>query len=245
MLITGYTGIVGSVLVEGLKEEFDLRGISRHPEEQEGIEVFQADVADKESLYEPFTDVDVIIHLAANPSIFGEWDSVLNNNIEGTYNVFEVAREKNVKRIIFASSNHVTGIYTKQRKRMNTDMPVAPDSLYGVSKVFGEALGRYFAEYYDISVISLRIGWICEEDDPGSYRVEEMKEELLRMWLSHRDFVDMVRKCCNAEPDVKHHIFYCMSENTGSLWDQTDAKTVVGYNPQDDSAEYDEEIWFQ
>ncbi|MFW5991663.1 MAG: NAD-dependent epimerase/dehydratase family protein [Halanaerobiaceae bacterium] len=247
VLITGYTGVVGEVLVEGLKDIYNLSGISRNPVEMDGIDVFQADITDKDSLYEPFSNVDTVLHLAAEPSIYAEWDSVLTNNIEGVYNVFSTAKEKNVKRIVFASTNHVTGIYTKKRKPMNAEMPVAPDSLYGVSKVFGEALGRYYAEYFDLSVFSLRIGWICREDTPLMVRDEELKEELYRMWLSHRDLVDMVKKCINAPQDIKHQIFYCMSDNLGSLWDHSDAKTIVGYNPRDDSSTYlkEDRQWFQ
>ena len=100
--------------------------------------------------------IDCVVHLAGQ-STEAEWEKVLPLNIEGCYNVFEAARRSGVKRIVFASSNHAVGFHRRERFIDDTVLP-RPDTRYGVSKVFGEALGRLYADKYGLSVACLRIG---------------------------------------------------------------------------------------
>lgn len=243
VLITGVTGIVGRALAKHLRDVYDLRGLARRPAETHGVRMHQADITDPESLKGPMEGVDTVVHLAGMANRGSGWDEACRLNLEGAYNVFEAARQAGVRRVVFASTNHVTGLYTRQRQPMNARMPVAPDSFYGVSKAACEAMGRFYAAEFGLSVISLRIGWVNDEDDPSQAVGWERGEELMRMWLSHRDLAQIVRKCIEV-PGVDHAIFYAMSANTGSLWDQSDAAAVLGYAPQDNSADHcPEDFW--
>jgi dTDP-4-dehydrorhamnose reductase len=164
------------------------------------------------------------------------WEAVLNNNIIGTYNVFEAARQAGVQQVIFASSNHAVGTYEKEyaetHKVIDHLVPVRPDSLYGVSKCFGEALGRFYADHQGLRVICLRIGSITREDTPKG---EPGKPEV-EMWQSKRDFAQMVQKCLEAT-HITFDIFHGVSNNPNGIFDLEHARTVLGYEPQDSAAD--------
>jgi nucleoside-diphosphate-sugar epimerase len=160
----------------------------------------------------------------------------------GTYNVFEAARRAGVQQVIFASSNHAVGTYeselAEEAKRpehriIDHLVPPRPDSLYGVSKVFGEALGRYYADHQGLRVICLRIGWITKTDAPQG---KEFADPETSMWQSQRDFAQLVEKCLEA-PQVYYDVFYGVSNNPHGIFDLEHARDVVGYVPQDSSAE--------
>jgi nucleoside-diphosphate-sugar epimerase len=153
---------------------------------------------------------------------------VLENNIIATYNVFEAARLTGVKRIVFASTNHVMGMYDRDHQwPIYADQPVRPDSLYGVSKAFGENLGRFWYDQYGISVICLRIGWMLPEP----------KDDISRwMWLSPRDCAQVVSRA--LETDLGFGVFYAVSANSRRHWDITDTIERLGYRPQDDAERF-------
>ena len=179
--------------------------------------------------------------MAADPRVKASWESTLQNNIVGTRNVFEAAREVGIKRVIFASSNHVTGAYhgiepplffNKEhdpRRILVTD-PIRPDGEYGVSKAFGEALARYYASRWGISFICLRIGVVLADDRPVGH------PWFKKGWLSQRDLLQLVNK--SLESNVVYGIYYGMSNNAGGFWDITNARLELGYEPQDDASDY-------
>ena len=171
------------------------------------------------------------MHLAGVPEE-AAWDQVLPLNIEGCYNVFEAARRCGVKRVIFASSNHAVGFHRRERFIDNTVDP-RPDSRYGVSKVFGEALGRLYADKYGLSVACLRIGTFRTPDRPVDARQ-------LLTWISHRDMVQLVRRCIDY-PNYHFVTVYGVSNNLRSRWDNTNVK-FLGYRPEDDSEIFAAEI---
>ncbi len=139
-------------------------------------------------------------------------------NIEGCYNVFEAARRQNVRRVVFASSNHAIG-YHRREKFLDDTVQPRPDSLYGVSKVFGEALGRMYADKYGMSVACLRIGTFRTPDRPSEARQ-------LLTWISHRDMAQLTARCVEH---ASYHftVVYGVSNNLRNRWDNSNAKFLA------------------
>ena len=126
-----------------------------------------ADIGDLDALVAACAGIDAIVHLAATSAVDSVWEAVLESNLIGTYNVFEAARRAGVPRVVFASSNHAIGTYELQAapaldldddRVYDHTAEIRPDSLYGVSKVYGEALGRHYVDQHGLSVVCLRIG---------------------------------------------------------------------------------------
>lgn len=234
--ITGIGGNIGRLLTQGFQGEYTIRGNDRKGSTVPGAEVAAGDIADTAFLLDQFAGVDTVIHLAADPSTRATWESVRQNNIDGTYAVFEAARQAGVRRVIFASTNHVTGILTEQAQEMDASVPMRPDSLYGVSKAFGEILGRYYTDRTPLSVLAYRIGWM-----PGKLSEREVVERFKAhkdayplMWLSPEDCVRAFRCGVEADPDLKFGVYYIVSNNRDRLWDLTAPRRELGYEPQDD-----------
>lgn len=226
VLITGAAGRIGAVLHQGLKDRYPLRLMyhSHVPAERDGCEVFVGDVVDFGAMVKASQGVDVVVHMAADPSGATPFSRTASLNIQGTYNIFEAARLNGVRRVVFASTNHVTGFYEKEEIYTTPNMPVRPDSLYGVSKVFGEALARYYHDRYGMEGICLRI---------GSFQPKPLSARMLATWLSHRDTVQLVRR--GIESEVKFGIYYGISRNTRRTWDISNAEKDLGYAPEDDA----------
>lgn len=162
---------------------------------------------------------DSVIHLGGY-SVEGPWDTILQANIIGCYNLFEAARQAGVKRVVFASSNHAVGFYPRKRK-IGTDVTVRPDSRYGVSKAFGEALGALYADKHGMSVTCLRIGNV----GPRPLDVRR-----LSIWISPEDIVQLIGIGLN-HPDIRFEIFYGASDNAAAWWDNSRAR-ALGYRPK-------------
>jgi nucleoside-diphosphate-sugar epimerase len=233
ILITGAEGLIGSHLRVAFADKYHLRLLTLHP--IAGMESIMADVTDMRALLAAFKGVDSIIHLAGSAAVDSPWEVVLHNNIIGTYTVFEAAYRAGVQQIIYASSNHAVGTYeTEYASEIQSSnhiildhlIPVRPDSLYGVSKCFGEVLGRFYADHRGLRVICLRIGAITRSDFPTGDPIER------EMWQSKRDFAQLVEKCLEAT-HVKFDIFYGVSNNPHRYFDIEHARDVVGYVPQD------------
>tara|TARA_Y100000588_G_scaffold90069_1_gene96680 strand:+ start:87 stop:809 length:723 start_codon:yes stop_codon:yes gene_type:complete len=234
VLITGAAGRIGQVMRDGLKARYDLRLLYRRTvlPAEEGEEVFVGDINDMEVLEKAVDGTDAIVHMAGDPRVDAPWDSVLEANIKGIYCLYEAARKKNTKRIIFASTNHVTGFYEEDGVYTTPDMPERPDSFYGASKAFGEDLGRYYVDQYGLEVICLRIGSF----QPDKAVKERSNDRILSTWLSHRDCVQLVWR--GIEADVKFGIFYGISDNTRAYWDIQSAREQLGYEPEDNAEQY-------
>jgi uronate dehydrogenase len=234
ILITGAAGKIGNALREGLRGGYPLirlADIASLGASRKGEELVTTDIRDMAALEKAMAGIDCVVHLAGVPEE-AEWETVLPLNIEGCYNVFEAARRRGVRRVIFASSNHAVGFHRRERFIDNTVVP-RPDTRYGVSKVFGEALGRLYADKYGLSVACLRIGTFRVPDRPAEARQ-------LLTWISHRDMVQLVRRCID-HPDYHFVTVYGVSNNLRSRWDNTNVK-FLGYRPQDDSEVFAAEI---
>lgn len=239
LLITGINGRIGSIIQGPLGDNHQVYGCDRAGPFQG--RVLQVDISISEEVLQFFQErgpFPYLVHLAANPEVDAPWDDVLRSNIIGTRNIFHAARRFDTRRIVFASSNHVSGGYEgfppqlhlkEAPELVSPSDPIRPDSHYGVSKAFGEALARYYYERWEIASICLRIGSVLEDDDPGG----SLRHR--KTWLSHRDLVQLVEKSLLAE--VGFGIYYGVSDNEGRFWDLMNARKELGYEPQDNAAE--------
>ena len=240
LLITGINGLIGSLLRNALQQTHTVYGLDREGEFSE--QILSADISDYAQVAQAvrqFKPLDSIIHLAGNPKVDASWESVLKANIIGTRNIFEAAREFQVPQVVYASSNHVTGAYhgfepslykyTEPGPPMiSPEDPIRPDSDYGLSKAFGEAVARYYFDRWGVRAICLRIGAVLEDDDPTK------QSQNRRIWLSHRDLVQLVEKSLSA--DVTFGIYYGISNNKDAFWDISNARADLGFEPIDDGS---------
>ena len=169
-------------------------------------------------------------------------------NIDAVVNVFQAAARAGVERVVFASSNHVMGGYSDdpQPARLSTDIPPRPGARYvvqgeqrdstpyGAAKLFGERLGKCFADSTGMSVIAVRIGWVRPDDNRAGDVPPERGPWFRMMWLSNRDFCQLMERCIEADPSVRFAVVNGMSANTGMPWDIEHTKRLLGYAPQDD-----------
>jgi uronate dehydrogenase len=228
ILITGAAGNVGSRLRNLLKGVYHRIRVSdvRRPADLGADEEFiAADLADYSQVEKIVDGIDGIVHLGGF-SVEGPWETILNANIVGCYNLFEAARRGGVKRVVFASSNHVVGFYPRDKK-IGVDITVRPDSRYGVSKAFGEALGALYADKHGLRVTCLRIGNVG--DTP-------LDKRRLAIWLKPEDLVMLIRIGLE-HPDIRYEIFYGASNNADSWWDNSNAKRY-GYRPRGQAEQF-------
>jgi uronate dehydrogenase len=205
-------------LLKPIYPELRLSDIKPLPDLAPGEDFVPADLAAIDQVEAIVDGMDGIIHLGGF-SVEGPWDTILQSNIIGCYNLFEAARRKGVKRVVFASSNHAVGFCPRHR-RIGTDVTVRPDSRYGVSKAFGEALAALYADKHGLRVLCLRIGNFG--DAPADLR-------RLSIWLSPDDMVQLVRIGLE-HPDLRYEIFYGASYNERAWWDNSRAY-AYGYRP--------------
>jgi len=187
-----------------------------------GEEVVVAALQDAAAVQRLLEGVDAVVHLGGI-SVEGPFEPILQANIVGVYNLYEAARRHGVRRIVFASSNHVTGFY-RQDEVVDPRAPMRPDGYYGLSKAFGENLSRFYFDRYGIETVCLRI---------GSSFPEPKDRRMLATWLSFDDLERLVVASLTA-PVVGHSVIYGMSDNAVTWWDNTPARHV-GYRPQDSS----------
>ncbi len=226
ILITGATGGIGLLLSERLNSDYEVVQQGRTPANDEQAEVLRkADLEDYGEVLPLMEGVDTVVHLAGSASPESSWDDVLSANIIGFRNVIEAARETGVRRFVYASSNHAVGMYDRLEEwPVRSDTPPRPDSLYGVSKVFGEVLGRFYHDEHGLDFIALRIGWSVENP-------LESDEDIMRaLWLSEDDTEQVFRRAIEAE--VPYGVYYAVSDNPNRRWDITDTMLELGYRPK-------------
>ena len=230
LLITGAAGDAGTHLRRELANDYAIRASDLRPVTPiAGESVMPGDLASMADALRITKDVDAIVHLGGY-SVEGPWDGILEANIIGCYNIFEAARINGVKRIIFPTSNHATGFYRRDRVIDHTVYP-KPDSRYGVSKVFGEALGSLYADKYGMRFLMIRI---------GNVNPAPIDKRRLSIWISPRDLAQLV-KIGIEHPDVHFEIVYGVSGNQRSWYDNSNA-TRLGYQPQDDSEKWAQDV---
>ena len=224
ILLTGASGGIGSRLRRLLPPLYDLvlTDLTPPADLQPGETFLAADLADAASVEKAAAGVDGILHFGGQ-SVEAPWETILRSNIVGTYNVFEAARKHGVRRVVFASTNHVVGFYRRTEK-IGPDVLPLPDSRYGVSKAFGEALGALYAHKYGLSVFCIRIGHVSDQ---------VADERRLAIWLKPEDSAALIR--IGLERDgLTYEVVYGMSDNARAWWDNSRA-LELGYKPEGQS----------
>jgi uronate dehydrogenase len=222
ILVTGAAGDIGGRLRQLMKGAYPHIRWSdmRTPVNLGADEQFvAADLASFAQVEKIVSGVDGIVHLGGQ-SVEAPWETILNSNIVGTYNLFEAAYRAGVKRIVFATSNHVVGFYPRDQK-IGVNVTVRPDSRYGLSKAFGEALAALYADKHGLRVTCIRIGNV--NDKP-------LDKRRLSIWLKPEDLMQLIRIGLE-HPDIRYEIFYGCSDNAAAWWDNSNARRF-GYKPQ-------------
>jgi uronate dehydrogenase len=230
VLITGASGDVGAHLRRELAGRYRLRLSDKRPlKPGKGERFMRADIARMADALRITRGVDAIVHLGGY-SVEGPWPAILQANIVGCYNVFEAARRNGVKRILFPTSNHAVGFYRRDETIDHRVYP-KPDSRYGVSKVFGEALGSLYADKYGMEVFMMRI---------GNVNPKPIDKRRLSLWLSPGDLAQLVTIGIE-HPGIRFEIVYGISGNRRAWYDNSNA-TRLGYRPQDDAEDFADEV---
>ena len=216
------TGLVGSTEIIRLSSRSDIGELAPHEEH------VRADLADAEAVERMLEGVDAGVHMGGQ-STEAPWDVIVAANIVGCINLYEAARKAGTKRIIFASSNHVIGMYPRDR-RLDHATPPRPDSRYGLSKAFGEDLACLYAYKHGVRGFSMRIGTCFPEP---------MNARALSSWMSYADLERLIKVGLHA--DYVNEIVYGVSRNTRSWWDNSNAYRL-GYDPQDDAEAFADKV---
>jgi uronate dehydrogenase len=232
VLLTGAAGRIGSHLRQGLRGRFTelrLNDQTAISPEHEAEAVVVGDLCDFQLVRRAVDGVQAVVHLGgvADEAAF---DVLAGPNVQGTFNVFEAARQAGVQRVVYASSNHVTGFYPITRQLTGGE-PVRPDSLYGVTKAFGEALGRLYADKFGLDVVCVRIGWFGPRPTEARQR---------SIWLSPADALRLFATCLSA-PSPGFRVVYGVSANARRWWDLGPAREL-GYEPLEDGEAYAGEV---
>jgi uronate dehydrogenase len=231
LLITGATGDVGTHMRRELAGKYKLvlsdrralKGLAK------GEKFIRADISKMGDALKITKGVDAILHLGGY-SVEGPWEGILQANIIGCYNVFEAARRNGVKRILFPTSNHAVGFYRRDQTIDHRVYP-KPDGRYGVSKVFGEALGSLYADKYGMEIFNMRIGNVNEKP---------IDKRRLSILFTPRDMAQLVQIGIE-HPGIRFEIVYGVSGNKRSWYDNSNAARL-GYRPQDDSEVFAAEV---
>ncbi len=233
ILITGPGGRVGTHLVPLMREHFALRLFDTKPLRVAGDdEVIQGDIRDAEAVRRACDGMNAMIHLAAIPDEDEFYTRLLPVNLEGVYTAFEAARQAGVKRVIFASTGQ-TVLYYPKGEWVTPDMPERPWTVYACTKIFGEALARFYSDKHGMSMIVIRLCYFQNYDSP----LLRTKGDIQREWCSPRDLTQLLVKTLRT-PNLPFATFFGVSNNTGRFWDISNAEKLVGYAPEDDALRY-------
>jgi uronate dehydrogenase len=225
ILLTGAAGGLGQALRSRLSQNCDVLRLSDKVDlgpAQPNEECVVADLAQASQVDAAVAGCQAIVHMGGI-SVEAPFEAIMQANILGVYHLYEAARRHGVKRVIFASSNHVVGFY-RQGETITADHPPRPDSFYGVSKAFGEDLSRFYFDRWGIETACVRI---------GSSFPEPKDRRMLATWLSHDDLYRLVSACLST-PVLGHSIVFGMSNNAVTWWDNSRARHV-GFVPADTS----------
>lgn len=233
VLVTGAAGRIGAYFAEHSHDKYNLRlMVHTLDDEAEALrkygEVAEGELTDLARMKELCRDIDTVLHMAGDPEPSALWSSLLESNIVGAYNTFVAAKAAGCRRVVYASSIHAVSGYPPD-VQVKTCEPVNPGDMYGVTKCFGEALGRYMAEQEGLSVLALRIGAF----QPIEAAQHEGSIGMLDAFVSQRDLNQLIERCIDAE-NITFAILNGLSDNRFKRLDISDARALVGYAPQDD-----------
>jgi len=236
ILITGPGGRVGPQIVPLLREEFALRLLDASPLKSLPLsgddEFVLADVRDANALRDACDGIKAMVHLAAISDEADFHSKLLPVNLAGVFNALEAARLAGVRKVIFPSTGQTVLNYGRGQW-VTPEMPVRPSTVYACTKIFGEALARYYSDIHGLSVICIRLCYFRAYDDP---LLRIPGHDVQREWCSPRDLTQLIVKSIRA--DLKFAIFFGVSNNTGRFWDISNAQKLVGYEPEDNAADF-------
>lgn len=241
ILVTGMSGLIGAALRESLESKAELSALNRS--DVAGVPTTQADLGDFNAIRPAFEGIDTVVHLAAKAGENFPFDQLLQTNVAGTRHVYEAAREAGCRRVVFASSGTTvsgweieepyrslaTGEYANvpaEWPMIDHTMPTRPAGVYGSTKVWGEALGKHYADTTDLSILCVRLGYVNAADRPGRPRDYSV-------WCSKRDIVNMLELCVDAPDALRYDILFAGSNNRWGYRDLAHSKEAVGFEPQD------------
>jgi len=243
VLITGAAGNLGAKLSAHLHGRTDLVLLDRI----EAPDVQLADLSNWSELWlRKFEGAEAVVHFAGNPVAFDPWPDLVGPNVDAMLHVYEAAARAGARRLIFASSNHVMGGYQDGDAPIIEDMPPRPGAryvsagaerfsgAYGATKLFGERVGKQYAAERGLEVIAVRIGWVWRGINTPEELPADRGQWFRQMWLSDRDFLQLMECCLTARLPEPYLVVNGMSANTGMRWDLTRAREILGYVPQDD-----------
>lgn len=242
VLLTGAAGGIGRAFFRSACERYRFRLADRVPipvDTETGAtadhEVVQFDIADLTACQRVCAQIDTVVHLAADANPHAEfYDSLLDNNIKGVYNIFRAAKDQGCRRVVFASSAWVVGGYPRD-VQIHPEAPLRPVNLYGVSKCFGEAVAAYFAQAEGLSTIVVRIG-AYDDGSADNWLRQRPNVRDLATYVSARDLQHLLIRCIEA-PDISFAIAHGLSDNRFTRLDLTSTRELLGYTPQDDAFE--------
>lgn len=232
VLVTGAAGGLGQALrpfLPGLARQARLTDVNDLGEAAAHEELIRCDLTDAAAVNDLVAGCDGVIHFGGM-SVENRWEVILNANIIGTYNLYEAVRRQGKPRVAYASSNHAIGFYPRTR-RIDTEVPHRPDSLYGVSKCFGEDLASMYFDKFGIESLSVRIGSCFPE--PADAR-------MMVTWMSIDDFAALLERAFVA-PKLGYTVIYGASDNQESWWDNSKV-AFLGWKPRDSSEHWREKI---
>jgi nucleoside-diphosphate-sugar epimerase len=247
ILITGAAGLIGTVLMRGLDDRYAVRGVDRA--RRTPPNVGRLDLAQSRLKPGAFEGVDAIVDLAGLPDHETPWRDIWRNNLPATMNALEAARRAGIRRYVFASSNHVTGMYEHEQPwsaivageyagldparvpLIDRSWPIRPDGAYAVGKALGEAAARWYADAFGISAICLRIGTVNRHDRP-------LQPRHFATLLTHRDLLRLVAAALDAPETLRYGVYYGVSRNTWRFWELADAAAEIGFEPEDDAESF-------
>ena len=248
--ITGAAGNVGREAVDAFPSDDHELALFSHSE-TEDLDATPLEITDEDAFTDALEGQDVLVHLAANASPRAEWDEVRGPNVDGLYNAFEAAAENDLERVVFASSNHAVNMKNtvspiRPESTVGTpeivrpEDPTDPDTYYGVTKVFGEAMGSYYAKRHGFEVVNLRIGWLltrdelrqeCQDRDGAGERYARA------MWLSPDDCRRLLNRAATATLEGSPLIAHGISDNAERFLSLSETMQALGYRPRDDAEE--------
>jgi nucleoside-diphosphate-sugar epimerase len=234
--------------MRGLEDRYVISGVDRARRRPKNV--MRMDLAKSKARHgRGYHDADVVVDLAGIPDVATTSNAVWKNNIPATMNSLEAARRAGVRRYIFASSNHVTGMYEREWPwsaivageytgidpdavpQIRTSFPIRPDSAYAVGKALGEVAARWYSDTHGLSVICLRIGTVNRADRPENARH-------FATLLTHADLLRLVECALEAPEELRFAAYYGVSRNRWRFWDISDAAAEIGYDPQDDAERF-------
>jgi nucleoside-diphosphate-sugar epimerase len=246
VLITGAAGTLGRKLRAHLDGRVGVRALDRDPRGDPSVTA--ADLGRWGDWHRLFRGADVVFHFAADPEAYKPWPDLIGPNMDALIHTYQAAALGGVRRVVFASSNHVMGGYQDEPGALLSDnTPPRPglqyrvdgvprsSAAYAAAKLFGERLGMCYAESHGLETIVVRIGWVWRGGENVPANLPPERGEWFRlMWLSDRDFLHLTDRCLAADLPEKFVIVNGMSANTGMPWDLGPGRRALGYEPEDD-----------